>query len=249
MSDQEKSIIPGAYVKLSFTTMTKKGEIAESTREKVKEGDTEKEVDNPVIIKVGNKEVFFEDELIGLKEGEEKEFTLPPDRAYGKRDPSKIERIPIKKLKAMLGGKKPYVGALLYDENNRYYGKIVYVGSRDAMIDRNHPFAGEEIVVKVKIHQVVLPDAPINERVKAILMRHTTNIADKIEINMKTDVLDIIIPSEITMKLSEVDLLRNLWVRRKALADELLRELNISEVRFIDEFKLEEIKVSKSNSS
>ncbi len=242
MSSEDKSIIPGAYVRLSFTAMTKEGEIAESTRRKIKEGEVEKEVDNPIIIKVGNKEIFFEDELIGLKEGDEKEFTLPPERAYGKRDPNRVERIPIKKLRTMLGGKKPYVGALLYSEDNRYYGKIIYVGSRDAMVDRNHPFADKEIVVKVKIHEVVLPDAPINKKVKIIIARHTPDIADKVKIRKKADVLDLILPSEITMKLSAIDLLRNVWINRKALADELLREINISGLRFIDEFKLEEEK-------
>jgi len=250
VSNKEKSIIPGAYVKLSFTAMTKEGEIAESTKRKIKEGDVEKEVDNPIVIKIGNKEVFFEDELIGLKEGEEKDFILPPDRAYGKRDPSKVERIPIKKLRAMLGGKKPYVGALLYSEDDRYYGKVIYVGGRDAMVDRNHPFADKEIVVKVKVHQIVPPDAPISERVKIILMRHTRDITDKVKIRKKADTLDIIIPSDITMKLPAIDLLRNVWINRKTLADELLRELDISGVRFIDEFKLEEEKeVAGSKSS
>ncbi len=241
MSEKEKVIIPGTYVRLSYTAMTKDGTVTESTKRRVREGEEEKEVDIPIIIKVGSKEVFFEEELIGLKAGDEKEFIIPPERAYGHRDPSKVERIPIKKLRAMLGGKKPYVGALLYDENERYYGKIIYVGSRDAMVDRNHPFADKEIIVKVKIHDTVPPDASEDDKIRIILKRHIPDLAEKFRFKKEDGVLEIIVPSEITLKLSAVDLIRNVWLNRKALADELLREINIEGVKFIDEFKLEKI--------
>lgn len=248
MSEKEKVIIPGAYARLSYVAMTKEGEITESTKRKIKEGEEEKEIDQPIVIKIGSGEIFFEDELVGLKEGDEKEFVLPPERAYGRRDPSKVERIPIKKLKAMLGGKKPYVGAMLYGEDDRYYGKIIYVGSRDAMVDRNHPFADKEIIVKVKIHEIVPPEASMNEKAKIILMRYLSDLSDKIALNVKENMLEVITPADITMKFTAVDLLRRVWVNRKSLADELLKELDVNEVRFIDEFKLESVMGEKSKS-
>lgn len=241
----EKEIIPGTYVLLSYTAMTEEGDVVESTKKKIKRDDKEEEVDRPIVVKVGSKEIFFDEELVGLKEGAEKEIVLPPEKAYGKRDPSKIERIPVKKLKAMLGGKKPEVGAILYTEGGDYYGKIIYVGARDALVDKNHPFADKTIKVNVKIHKVVMPTDTLEERVNIILRRHFAEYAEKLKVSLVDGEVEITLPSDVALKMSSWELIRNIYANRKLAADELLKELNVNKIRFIDEFALEPIEEEK----
>jgi len=234
----EKEIIPGAYVLISYEARTRDNKIAESTKRTIKKNEETEEKDFPIVIKIGDKEVFFEEELIGLKDGEEKEIILPPEKAYGERDPKKITRIAIKRLRAMLGGRTPSVGDILYSEEGGYFGKVVYIGSRDALIDRNHPFAGEEILVHVKIHKVVLPADPPNEKISIIARRHFKDYADKLKFSLVGNTLEITVPSDTIMNLTGLDLLRSIYAPRKIAAEEFIRELNIDKVRYIEEFSI-----------
>ncbi|MEM4021254.1 MAG: FKBP-type peptidyl-prolyl cis-trans isomerase, partial [Nitrososphaerota archaeon] len=45
----------------------------------------------------------FEEQLIGMAAGEEKRFEIPPEKAFGPRDPSKIRVIPLRRLKDVEG--------------------------------------------------------------------------------------------------------------------------------------------------
>ena len=238
----EKEIVPGAYVVMTYIEKTEEGEVVGSTKRKIKREEKEEEVDIPIVVKVGAKEVFFDEDLVGLKKGEEKELVIPPEKAYGKRDPKKIERVPVKRLKAMMGGKRPEVGAILYTEDGNYYGKIVYVGARDALVDKNHPYADKTIKVQVKIHDIVTPVDPPNEVLQIILKRYFSDYATQLKASITNGTIEIVMPSELTMSLSAWELIREIYARRKSAAEELLKELTVSQVRFIDEFALEAVK-------
>jgi len=67
----EKEIVPGAYVVMTYIAKTEEGEVVESTKRKIKREEKEEEVDIPIVVKVGAKEVFFDEDLVGLKKGEE----------------------------------------------------------------------------------------------------------------------------------------------------------------------------------
>ncbi len=237
-----KKIIPGAYVKLSFEAKTEEGEIADSTKQRIKKNDEYEEIDVPIVVKIGEREVFFDDFLLDLEEGKEYDIKVPPEKAYGKRDPKRIETIPIKKLRSLTGERKFSVGQILYDSEGRYYGKIIYVGSRDITIDRNHPLAGKNILVHLKIHKVVLPSDPAPERLRMILERYLgEELTNKVKIDLGDRELEITFPTDILMRMSIRDLVRTVYLPRKTMAEEILRELSLDKVKFVEAFSLVEM--------
>ncbi|MHA1617587.1 MAG: FKBP-type peptidyl-prolyl cis-trans isomerase [Candidatus Njordarchaeales archaeon] len=236
-----KKVLPGSYVKLSFEAKTEDGEITESTKRRVQRDEEFEDVDMPIIIKIGEKEVFFEDFLLNLEEGKEYDIEVPPEKAYGVRDPKKIETIPLKRLRSLTGEKRFSIGQILYDANGQYYGRIIYIGSRDVTIDRNHPYAGKKIIVHLKIHKVVLPSDPEDERLKVILERYLgEELLEKINAESKDKEVEIEFPASVLMSEDFRRLLRTVYVVRKAIAEEIMRELNFDRVRFIDTFSIRE---------
>lgn len=126
----------------------------------------------PTLIVVGKKEGIIlpavEEELIGLEEGQWKTIKLPPEKAFGKRDPSKIVTISARELSRQ--GVIPRVGEEI-SANVRgrvIRGKVIFVGGGRVTIDTNHPFAGRHVLYKVRVVKVL---KSTEERVKALIDR------------------------------------------------------------------------------
>ena len=234
---EKRVIIPGSYAKISYEIRTEDDQLIESTKSKEKKDDTEIEIDRPIIVKQGNKEILFDDELLNIPENEEKEIILPPEKGFGKRDPKKVESIPLKKLRAMIGRRNIQVGDVLYTENRGYYGTVKYIGSRDVLIDRNHPFAGKKLIVKLKVHKIIYPTDPPEEKLKFIAERYFgSDIAEKFGFKLAGDQLLVQVPSEILMDLNVRELLRKIYAPRKDFVNELFAELNLKKIEFKEEF-------------
>ena len=232
----EKKVIPSSFIKISYTVFDEEGNELYSTTRKNQQGVEE---EKPVIIKVGDKEVFFEDILIGKSEGGEFEETLPPEKAFGPRDPKKIINVPLRKLRAITGRKDFHVGDELYTQNNEYFGRIVMVGSRGVVIDQNHPLAGKTLKVKVKIHKVVNPEDSDKDKVDILIEKYLGEFANKVKTDIVGEELTITLPAKETSTMDGGTLVRFIYVPRKILATEIMRETSIKKVQFIDEFKLE----------
>ncbi|MGQ4892290.1 MAG: FKBP-type peptidyl-prolyl cis-trans isomerase [Candidatus Njordarchaeia archaeon] len=235
----EKIIMPGSYVKLSYTIYDEEGKELYSTTFHFGEGEKKKEIEEPVIVKVGEREVFFEDVLLGKKEGQELEEVIPPEKAFGKRDPKKIISMPVKKLRAITGKKTFSVGDELYTEDKKFFGIIKYVGSREVLIDQNHPLAGKTLKLKAKILKVVNPEDSDMVKVNTILEKYFSNLSEKFVIELKDSELEITIKSDQMATLDDSTLLRYIYLPRKTVAKEILKETKIKKVVYRDEHGLE----------
>ncbi len=233
-----KEIIPGAYVLLSYDVyLAKDGRLIESTKKKKKVDDKEVEEDVPIVIKIGEKEssVFFEEYLIGVKENEEKEVEVPPEKAYGKRDPKKIRTVPLRVLRRMVSSREIRPGAILYDDKGNYIGVVRYVGSRDVLIDQNHPFADEKVKVKFKVHKVVLPTDPDIEKIGIILRKYLEEDYEKVSFKVEGG------KAIISLNLTEIPLrtyLNRFCLTKLLISEEITRETSVNTVEFIERFSL-----------
>jgi FKBP-type peptidyl-prolyl cis-trans isomerase SlpA len=89
--------------------------------------------------------------LFGLKEGDEQTLTLTPEQAFGIRDDSNINTMPLADFPE---GLKPEVGMSYVFETPRgedIPGTILAIDSDQATVDFNHPLAGQDIVFTVEI--------------------------------------------------------------------------------------------------
>lgn len=87
----------------------------------------------------------FENAVRGMKVGEEKTVTLPPEEAYGNRSEDKIQPMALEKFKE--AGIEPVVGDT--------YGfppvKVVRIEGDQVYLDFNHPLAGETLIFDIKL--------------------------------------------------------------------------------------------------
>ncbi len=104
---------------------------------------------NPYLVLVGIGEVIpgLEEVLKTMKEGEEKEVKIPPEKGFGKRDPEKIVIIPEREFKKR--GITPYPGLVIEADGKR--GRVIAVSGGRVQVDFNHELAGKTLVYKVKV--------------------------------------------------------------------------------------------------
>ena len=105
-----------------------------------------------------------EEEIKGMKEGEEKTILLPPEKAFGRKDPAKIKIVSATELTRR--GIK-----LAVNEEIEYGGRraiIKRIGSGRVVLDFNHPLAGKTLKYYVKIVKKLNTR---KEKVKALIER------------------------------------------------------------------------------
>jgi len=93
----------GDFVLIDYTIKVKEtGEIVDTTIEEVGKNYFEAgKIYEPKLVIPGKGLLLkaIEDELIDLEPNQEKVFEVPPEKAFGPRDPGKVKIIPIRRLK------------------------------------------------------------------------------------------------------------------------------------------------------
>jgi len=88
----------------------------------------------------------IEEYLIG-KTGSDFEISLTPEKAFGKREPSLIQRMPANIFREQKV--TPYPGAVFNFDGKM--GKVLAVSGGRVMLDFNSPLAGKDVVYTIKI--------------------------------------------------------------------------------------------------
>lgn len=127
-------------------------EIIDVTQEEVAKKEKAYKTDGiyePMLVAVGEGWVVegLDEALVGLREGEEKEIELPPEKAFGTRDPQKLRILSARDLARR--GVTPRIGQRV--EIDGQLALIRTVGSGRITADFNHPLAGKIIVYSVKV--------------------------------------------------------------------------------------------------
>ena len=107
----------------------------------------------PLELEIGTKKVIpgFENAIIGMKKGEEKEIKLEPKDAYGDPNPELVKKLPRDKLPP---NPEPKPGMLLLmktPDGKQFPAKIAEVTDTEVTIDLNHPLAGKNLNFKIKV--------------------------------------------------------------------------------------------------
>jgi FKBP-type peptidyl-prolyl cis-trans isomerase 2 len=102
----------------------------------------------PLTFVVGSGQMIkgFDKGVIGMKVGEEKTITIPPEEAYGEYDKSKVLAVPIEELNLT---EPPEAGQKL--PTNYGLITIVEVNKTHAMIDFNSELAGKTLIFDIKL--------------------------------------------------------------------------------------------------
>lgn len=149
MSEQAVAIGPGSHVVLHFSIKLEDGSAADSTKVHGKPA--------RLTIGDGNLTKNFEDCLLGLRAGDNEEFTLEPEDAFGKPLPENIYHIE----RVRFSGDTPAeVGAIISfsQPNGREIPGIIREVTADVVtVDFNHPLAGQRVTFAVEVLSVEAP--------------------------------------------------------------------------------------------
>lgn len=99
---------------------------------------------------VGNMLEKFEENIKGLKEGDNFSFKIPSDQAYGEASDDAIVELPVETFKVEgevdhdLLKEGNYI-PMQDQEGNRLDGIVLEVGDEQVKMDFNHPLAGDDL--------------------------------------------------------------------------------------------------------
>ncbi len=142
-------------------------ELFETTKEEVAEKNGIHEPSatyGPRAIILGRGQVFpaFEEALLKAEVGKENEVEIPPEDAFGKRDTSLVQLLPMSRIIKM--GITPDVGKEIEIDGKK--GTITFVSASRVRVDFNHPLSGKTLLYKFVITRKVTDS---KEKIKAIL--------------------------------------------------------------------------------
>lgn len=223
----------GDFLLIHYTAKVKEtGEVIDTTIEEDAKAygiySSEKEYE-PQLVVIGEGKVVkgLEEKLRELSEGEEVAFEVPPEKAYGARDPSKIKRLPLREFaKANI---EPIPGKVV--EVNGLPAVIREVGGGRVIVDFNHPLAGKVIEYKAKVVKHVTDEG---EKLRLLLKRRfKTKMIDSYGVTISDD------KSSLTIKIPEKDmLLQDLQLAKRAFAREVFTYFpSITKVSFVEEIE------------
>lgn len=144
---------PGDILTVTYTGTIAGGEVFEST------ADSE-----PLEFTIGDGSVMpaFEEQLIGMGEGESKTFTLAPEQAYGPVNQELIHTVKRRLLPDQENLRVGMVLALNAEHNGQTVKVPATLTALDgdmATVDFNHPLAGQALTYAVTIDAIRRPAA------------------------------------------------------------------------------------------
>ena len=110
--------------------------------------------DEPVSLVIGDGNLLpgFEKALFGLRAGDRRTVSLPPEDAFGEWNHENVQRFDTVKFE-----QRPEVGHMIEFEDKAkasLFGVVMSVGDDITEIDFNHPLAGKNITFAVEIFKV-----------------------------------------------------------------------------------------------
>jgi FKBP-type peptidyl-prolyl cis-trans isomerase SlpA len=114
--------------------------------------------DKPATLSLGTGQLApaIEEHLIGLPEGAQASFDLPPGAAFGLRNPELLQRVKLSLLHELGDPDAEYsVGDVVQfptpDGQGSYAGVVRDAGDDWLLFDFNHPLAGQPVRFEVKL--------------------------------------------------------------------------------------------------
>jgi len=111
---------------------------------------------HPLEFEVGSGKVMkgFDDAVMGMKEGEEKDFSLDPKEAYGERKEELQREIPRDQLPKEHEPKEGMMLMMGSPDGQQFPVRIAKVSDDIVTLDLNHPLAGKRLTFKITITKI-----------------------------------------------------------------------------------------------
>ena len=160
----------GDFILIDYVGKVKEtGEVFDTTIEEIAKKERlykEGEIYEPKLVVLGEGWILkaLEEEILKLDVGKKSTIEIPPEKAFGPRDPNKVKLVPLRRLVAK--GITPQVGMRI-----EYEGKMATVrtvGAGRVQLDFNPPLAGKTLLYEVTIQKKLETKA---EKINALIHR------------------------------------------------------------------------------
>ena len=234
------AINDGDFVRVNFTGKIKEtDDVFDTTFEEVAieaglydENKTYK----PIPIVVGGNHLLpaIEEEITGLEEGDSKHIEVDSENAFGPRDPSLIQLVPMKEFRKQ--GMNPVPGMRISSEGAT--GKILTVNGGRVKVDFNHELAGKDLIYDVEVCEVIEDN---EEKIKSMIELHYSNPnvdLDKTQIEIEDGVANITLDE---MSKFDQQSYMDVTFARFRISKDIWENIDeITKVNFIDAFEKRE---------
>lgn len=223
----------GDFILIDYVAKVKEtGEVFDTTIEDVAKKERlykEGEIYEPKLVVVGEGWVLkaLDESLTNMDIENPATVEIPPEKAFGARDPEKVRRVPLRHLIAK--GITPTLGMRL-----EYDGKMAIVraiGAGRVLLDFNPPLAGKTLVYDVTVKKKLqLPE----EKITSIIHRRIPSVeVEKFKFTIKAKNVSIEIPEEAFY-------IEGIQVAKRGIAIDIQRFFpEINTVKFTETFKAE----------
>ncbi|MFH1455728.1 MAG: peptidylprolyl isomerase [archaeon] len=135
----------GDKIKVEYTGTFDDGKIFDSSLGK-----------QPLEFEVGVGQVIkgFDEALIGMEKGEEKDIKIKPKDAYGEPKEELIKKIPKDQMPKEKEMKKGMILVLSTPTGQQFPAVVKDVSDKEVTLDLNHPLAGKNLNFKFKIIEI-----------------------------------------------------------------------------------------------
>jgi len=172
-----------------------------------------------IIVGSGHTVAGLDEELVGKEVGYSGSVTIPPEKAFGLRNPELIETIPVTKFE-----QRPQVGMPVLVDGRQ--GVVIRAIGRMAQVDFNRFLAGQTVTYDYEIKEKIEDD---EGKLKGLLGLYIGK-EFSVEINDVTATVEI--PPEITFN-------QRWLMSKRQIANELIENTDIKEVIYLERYNKE----------
>jgi peptidylprolyl isomerase len=223
----------GDFILINYTAKVKEtNEVFDTTIEETAKKERlhkEGEIYEPKLVVIGEGWMLKEldESLATMKLRKATSVDIPPEKAFGPRDPEKIKRIPLKHLTAK--GTTPAIG-MRVDYNGKM-ATVRSIGAGRVLLDFNPPLAGKTLIYEVTVNKKLKTK---QEKIAALIHRRIPVVEDsKFKFTIQEKTLTIEMPEDSFY-------VEGVQISKRGIAMEVQRFLpELTEIKFVESFRSE----------
>jgi peptidylprolyl isomerase len=224
----------GNFILINYTAKVKEtNEVFDTTLEEVAKKEhlhKESEIYEPKLVVIGESWVLkaLDESLATTKLNKPQTVEIPPDKAFGPREPDKIKRVPLKQLLAK-DIHNPTIGMRI--DYNGKMATIRSIGAGRVLLDFNPPLAGRTLVYEVTVDKKLDTN---EEKTVALIHRRIPIVEpEKFRFTIQKKTLTIDMPEESFY-------IEGIQIAKRGVAMDVQRYLpELTEIKFVESFRSE----------
>jgi peptidylprolyl isomerase len=224
----------GDFILIDYTAKVKEtNEVFDTTIEETAKQEhlhKEGEIHEPKLVVIGENWVLkaLDESLTTMNVGKPQSVEIPPDKAFGPRDPEKIKRVSLKQILAK-DIHNPTIGMRI--DYNGKMATIRSLGAGRVLLDFNPPLAGRTLIYDVTVNKKLEAN---EEKITALIHRRISVVEpEKFKFTIQKRTLTIDIPEEAFY-------VEGVQIAKRGIALDVQKFLpELTEIKFVEAFRSE----------